>query len=415
MCPSFQATREERHSTRGRANLLRAWISGRFPAGMLPEAEAYAALDLCLACKGCRSECPSGVDMARLKYEFMQAYYRRHPRRLRDYLFGYIGPLAQIGHIFAPLVNPLLANPGMRSLGESFLGLAHQRAFPRMAVRSALARYRPGIQGVKPVEQVLFLMDAFNAYFYPQAGLAALETLEAAGVRPLILPVIGAGRTLISKGFLEPARRHALHLAVALQRLDPSGKLPVVGVEPSEIYTLQDEFLDLLEPVQAARQAGRPAWMIDEFLIRLGGDGCPRFDRLFALNGALPGQGRQVLLHGHCYQKARPPAADGLPVGQAATRALLEAAGYQVQPLNSGCCGMAGAFGYEVEHYALSQAVGEQSLLPAVRAAGQAVLIAASGVSCQAQIEDGSNRQAVHPIQLVCPPGRLDSASGSVK
>jgi Fe-S oxidoreductase len=209
---------------------------------------------------------------------------------------------------------------------------------------------------------------------------------------------------LISKGFLAPARRHALELVKSIQRLDPEGKLPIVGIEPSEIYTLRDEYLDLFPDDQFVRQMAERAWMLDEFLIRPGHAGIPRIERI--KDCMEPGETpQQVLLHGHCYQKVQPLRADGYPVGVSASRKLLESCGYAVKVLDTGCCGVAGAFGYEAEHYEVSINVGNLTLLPAIRKAmeGGSVrpLIAASGVSCQTQIVDGTDQPAYHPIVLV--------------
>ncbi|MFM8319979.1 MAG: (Fe-S)-binding protein, partial [Chloroflexota bacterium] len=207
----------------------------------------------------------------------------------------------------------------------------------------------------------------------------------------------GAGRTLISKGFLDAARRQAHAVLAAVQRADPTGALPLVGVEPSEVQALIDEYLDLLPGDAAAQALSRRAWTVEEFLVRPGPDGSPRLQHL----PAHAGPQRTVLLHGHCYQKARPPADDGLPVGVQASRALLEACGCRVQVLDTGCCGMAGAFGYESEHIDVSLKVGELALFPAVRAAPPEALVAAAGVSCREQIHDGTQRRAWHPIELV--------------
>jgi len=397
MCPSFQATRDEKHSTRGRANLLRALISGRFAGQELGEKALYEALDLCLACKGCQAECPSGVDLAKLKYEFLHHYYQTHRRMWRDYFFGYFDRLLKYASRLAPLVNALLANTGFRQVGNRLLALSSEREFPRLAAKPLHAYNLPAreIEGLSPV---LVLSDAFTEYFYPDVGLAAMRVLVRSGYQPVLLPVIGAGRTLISKGFLPAAQAHARRVSAAIRAYDPEGILPVVGLEPSEIYTLQDEYPSLLAENGMASLAQR-AWMIDEFLIRAWEPGGPPETRP---GGDEEGRNRrsEVWLHGHCYQKARPPAADGKPTGVAASVAMLSALGYEVQVIEAGCCGMAGAFGYEQEHYELSMRIGELNLLPAVRAAGEKAIIAASGVSCQAQISDGAGRQAVHPVQL---------------
>ncbi len=403
MCPSFQATQDEMHSTRGRANLLRAMISGKFPTQAAAQDSVREALDLCLACKGCKAECPSAVDMAKLKYEFFHHYYQTHSRKLRDYLFGYIDIAARFGAPFRPISNAILTGKLFSWLGDRILGLAPERNFPQfsrvqLSKRISRMQKQDGARNGRS-ERVFFLNDAFSEYFHPEAGEAAVRILEKLGGQVIVLPVLSAGRTLISKGFLEAGKRHAEKLVKALETLDPEGKILIVGVEPSEIYTLIDEYPDLLPENNYASRLKERAWMIDEFLLRPGTDGNPRIQAL--LNGTLPGNGKQVLLHGHCYQKSRGPAMDGYPTGAAATAGLLKAVGYEVETIESTCCGMAGAFGYEKEHYSLSMQVGELGLLPQVRAAGKGVIVAAAGVSCKAQIEDGTGRGVVHPIELL--------------
>ncbi|NOY99925.1 MAG: FAD-binding protein [Chloroflexi bacterium] len=410
MCPSFQATREEGHSTRGRANLLRAMISGKSTAGggqwtadgrpsTVHEA-VFDALDLCLACKGCQAECPSGVDMAKLKYEFFNHYYKSHRRKLRDYVFGHIGALARLGAPFGGLVNWGLGNQVIGGWTKRLLGIASERALPafrKTNTRSAI----PDPDG----ETVLYLPDAFTRYFEPEIEQAALRVLRAAGCRVLVLPVLGAGRTLISKGFLDAAKRQARAVLEAVARFDPQGRLPVVGAEPSEVYTLRDEFIDFFPDDTRVQSLAERAWLADEFLVRAGADGRKRILRVATTTQLNPPVQRpKILLHGHCYQKAQPPAADGLPLGQDATAELLRAVGCEVEVIPSGCCGMAGAFGYEEEHYQLSMQVGELVLFPAVRDASAgdgAVLLVAPGASCRSQIMDGAGAEALHPLIVV--------------
>jgi Fe-S oxidoreductase len=408
MCPSFQATREEMHSTRGRANLLRAMIMFPSPLGRGARGEGesavFGALDLCLACKGCKAECPSGVDMAKLKYEFQHEYYKSHRRSLRDYLFGYIGPLAQLGAPFGRLVNFVLERKLVRKISNPIFGLAGNRELPKFGVISHRGRYARSRSFNDNMETVLLLRDTFTHFFEPEIEQAALDVLAACGVQVKILPYFGAGRTLISKGFIEPARRHAGRILDAVRTLDPDGRLPVVGIEPSELYTLRDEFFDLLpERRPEVESLASRAWLVEEFLVRPVKDQKNdklRITRILQENPI--NQVQKISLHGHCYQKAQPPAADGFPVGQFASAELLQATGYEVEIIPSGCCGMAGAFGYEAEHYKVSMQVGELVLLPAVKQAresGQA--IAAVGTSCRSQIADGANVEAHHPIVLV--------------
>ncbi len=390
MCPSFQVTRDEQHSTRGRSNLLRAYIRQQGGEPQIGAEAVMAALDLCLACKGCKTECPSGVDVAKLKYEFLQEYYRSHPRRVRDYLFGYFGELARFSKPLHGVVNGVLGNPRLWKLTAKLLNLAPKRSFPKFRPQN-LTPARPK----KSQAACLLLFDDFTRYNHPEAGQAALKVLAAAGIAVQILPVGSAGRSLISKGFLEQAKKQARKLVQAVEQADPIGRLPIIGLEPSEIYTLADEFVDFFPQDQAVAALARRAWMWDEYLLR-------HEDALaFVSNPSQPDPRPKVLLHGHCYQKARPPADDGLPVGMDATVQMLETMGYAVETIQAGCCGMAGSFGYEAEHYDIAMQVGELALFPAIRQAGSDVLVAASGVSCQAQIADGTQRTAAHPISLV--------------
>lgn len=417
MCPSFQATREEKHSTRGRANLLRALISLPSSAALTEkhgwEAATKEALDLCLACKGCQSECPSSVDMAKLKYEFQSHYYATHPRRLRDYLFGYIGIFARLGAPFGGLVNWGMGQPWLRKIVNRWLGVTEKRAFPKFADRKSSRITRQSSSVIPKSETILLLPDTFTHYFEPEVEQAALSVLEACGIDVRVLPVYGAGRTLLSKGFLEPAKRHAVHLLDEIRRADPHGILPVVGLEPSEIYTLRDEMLTLFPERQAEIESlAARAWLIDEFLVRPA----PKTEKLriatiltsksahleFKIqNPQSEIDNPKILLHGHCYQKAQPPHADGFPVGVHASLALLRAVGYEAELINSGCCGMAGAFGYESEHLELSLQVGELALFPALRQAANDLhppALAALGTSCRSQIADGAGLEASHSI-----------------
>lgn len=392
MCPSFQATRDEMHSTRGRANLLRAMISLK-PAG-LPASQVKMALDLCLACKGCKAECPSGVDMAKLKYEFQGEYYKTHRRPLRDYLFGYINQLAPLAAPFGGLINRVGDWGWVRRLG-TFFGLSALRPLPRF--KRAIPRHA---SAVGAIETALFLPDTFTRYFEPEIEAAAMHLLAACGVDARPLPLLGAGRTLLSKGFIEPARHHAQSLLDEIRRLDPQGRMPVIGLEPSEIYTLRDELRDLLPERQAEVESlARRAFLIDEYLVRPG----LISDKLRIANISRPQDAevphQKILLHGHCYQKAQPLAEDGYETGVNASAALLKHTGYEVEIIQSGCCGMAGAFGYEADHYEVSMKVGELVLFPTLRQnAGKQV--AAAGTSCRSQIADGVGVAANHPVVL---------------
>lgn len=421
MCPSFQATGIEMFSTRGRANLMRTLVSAK-PAPP-PEADVKHALDLCLACKGCKSECPSGVDIAKLKYAYLERYYRTHRRPLRDYLFAHIGTLGALIHktrLSAP-INALLRLSLIRKIINPILRISAERPLPkfgltfnvqRSTLNVTLSNLTLDTSHLTHLETALYLPDAFTRHFEPEIEQAALSLLGAAGIRLIEIPLLGAGRTLISKGFLKAARAHHLKLLDAIRRLDPAGELPILGIEPSELYTLNDELRDLVpaERREEVNAIAARAFLIDEFLIRKAPGGekervvnlfapSPERDRRANLTPDTPSPDT-VLLHAHCYQKAQPPAPDGFPVGQAATVAFLRALGFDVQIVSSGCCGMAGAFGYEKEHYEISMTVGEMILLPTVRKASPETHIAVPGASCRAQIADGTQRAADHPLVI---------------
>jgi Fe-S oxidoreductase len=278
---------------------------------------------------------------------------------------------------------------------DRFFGLSCHRPFPRFAPRASVraasipnSRLSLSDRNIK----ILFLRDTFNHYFYPEVEVAALRIFGAAGIDVKFLPILSAGRTLISKGFLPAAKKHAAQVIDAIHCSDPQGLCPIIGLEPSEIYTLRYEYLDFFPEDDSVSGIADRAWMIDEFFIRAN------LDLEFSISN------EKVYLHGHCYQKSQPPAADGLPTGVGASVELLKIAGYAADVIDDGCCGMAGAFGYEAEHYDTSYKVGELALFPALRAikqAGQEVLVSAPGVSCRAQIEDGTGLATVHPIQLV--------------
>lgn len=400
MCPSFQATREEQNSTRGRANLLRAMITAPTVDGRpltvkpstihRPPSESVdavnAALDLCLACKGCTSECPSGVDMAKLKYEFKNEYHKTHLRPLRDYLFGYFHLVSALMAPFAPLANFGMQNPVMKGLATRIFQIAPQRPFPLFSRQRAKTRQT----GARP--QAIFFSDPFTHYVEPQVEQAAFDVLDLAGFDLIVLPVIGAGASLLSKGMIGPARGHAVRVLDALARLDPDVSLPVVGIEPPELYTLKNDYLSLL-PARAdeIKRRAEKTWLVEELLVRSGA-----LTRFRALN--LPAGG-SLKFQPHCHQRAEGPAADGSPNGVNATVELLRACGYAVDVLNTGCCGMAGTFGYDAEHYELSMQVGALQVFPQVKAAVDSKIIS-TGAACRMQIVQGTGVNVEHPLVL---------------
>ncbi len=405
MCPSYMVTREEEHSTRGRANLLRNVLSGTLPPEELTGRRLFEALDLCVECKGCKAECPANVDMAKLKYEFLAQYYASHGYPLRARLFGHIHAVNRLGTRLAPLSNWVGGSAAARWALDRLAGVDRRRPLPPFA-RQTFDRWwalRNGTRSAhgadgQPREgggrgRVVLFADTFLRYNYPEIGRAAVTLLERLGYDIIVPPVTCCGRPMISKGLLRTARARAERNVRTLLPYAAAG-IPIVGCEPSCILTFRDEVPDLL-PGEDTRMIAAQALLIDEFLARHAqAQGWP------APAAATAGRPRpRVLFHGHCHQKAI--------VGTAPALTVLRAAGFQAEPVDSGCCGMAGSFGFEREHYDISLAMGERRLLPAVRRAPAEAEIVAMGVSCRQQIAHGAGRRAKHLVELlveVSPP-----------
>jgi Fe-S oxidoreductase len=388
MCPSYMATREEEHATRGRANALVKALSEPDPRAAMGDERLHEILDLCLECKACKSECPLSVDMATMKSEFLAHYQDAHGVPLRSRLFGAIRPLNRLGATAAPLSNLPGRVPALRALLERTAGIDRRRPLPRFAretlVRWDRRRSRPtaGSRG-----DVVFLADSFTTFTEPAIGRAAIELLEAAGWRVRLESAGCCGRSSISKGLLDQARGMA---EAMVARLAPEAErgVPIVGCEPSCLLTLREEHLSLLPDDPRARVVADQTRLVEELLVEAIDDGGLQLDRDAAVGG------REILFHGHCHQKAL--------AGTAATVALLERIpGAQVTELDAGCCGMAGSFGFETEHYDLSMQIGESRLFPALREAPAGTLVSATGVSCRQQIGHGVGRRAWHPVELV--------------
>ena len=378
MCPSYMATRDEEHSTRGRANLLRDALTGRLPGGLTSH-EVMGALELCLACKACKAECPSQVDMAKVKYEFLQHYYDAHGTPLGARALAALPQLAPLAQAVWPLANAALAAPPVRWLNERLLGLDRRRSLPPFT-RERLERWfaRRGVNGRTSPErgEVALFADTWTRFHDPGPGRAAVHVLEALGYRVTLVPYVCCGRPLLSKGLVRRARDQAARVVASLHPFVDRG-VPVVGLEPSCVTALRDDYRDLVPGPQTDALADA-ALMLEQFLTKAwtSGNLDPRehFRR----------SERAALLHGHCQQKA--------VLGTSATRAVLEWTSSSVRELDAGCCGMAGSFGYE--HHDLSFTIGEQRLFPAVRAHdGDTV---ACGFSCRHQIADGTGCSALH-------------------
>jgi len=377
MCPSYRATRDEAHSTRGRANMLRTVISGAAGTPDLADPRLREVLDLCLECKACKTECPSNVDMARLKSEVLSQVQTRHGIPARARFFAGAGRAAALASRCAPLANAALRLAPVRALLERRFGVDRRRPLPRYARRT----FRAWLRTRRPAEtagargQVLLIADTFTNYHEPEIGIAAVRVLEAAGWAVGVPDLRCCGRPLISKGLLAEARANAAHNVAALAGSD----LPIVGLEPSCLSAYRDEYAAFgLGP--AAPEAAARAVSLEEFLAA----------HLPPAEARFRPATRPLLLHGHCHQKA-------LWGTRGTLAALSLIPGCRVAEVSSGCCGMAGSFGYEREHYDLSLHIGELSLFPALREAPPETLIVAPGTSCRHQIRDALGREAVHP------------------
>ena len=423
MCPSYMATRDEAHSTRGRANVLRLAMTGGLgregprETG-LGERGVHDVLDLCLECRACKTECPVGVDMARFKSEFLADYQRRHGTPLRARVLGHIHDLSALASRAAPLLNPWLRRGWVRRLNELAFGIDRRRSLPAWAPRTLAAAWRhrrggargearahgaPGLtdaavaagaigngaattgDGAATTDAVLF-NDTFTNYYDPDIGFAAADVLEAAGLRVALGPNACCGRPLISHGLLDAARDRA---ADAVRRLHPlaAAGTPIVLLEPSCLSALADDVPALLrgEEQRQAREVAAACMLFEDFLNR-------RLDEGASLSlGSGP---EEILLHGHCHQKSL-----GLV---APAKALLDRIpGARVTDLDSGCCGMAGSFGYAREHFDISHQIGERRLLPAARELGPEGVLVAAGTSCRHQVHDFAGVRALHPAQLL--------------
>ena len=388
MCPSFMATRDEEHSTRGRANLLRAALSGRMPDGAessITDQRLHQALDLCLECKACKAECESGVDMAKLKYEFLHHYHQEHGVPLRSRLFANINTLNRLGSRYAPISNWLAGTGIGKTLASTFLGISPQRDQPAFAPQSLTQWFAQREQNGRAAKYgtVALYNDTFMNYNYPEIGIAAVEVLEAAGYAVELVNGGCCGRPMISKGLLNDARQQAQANMDGLYAYAERG-VPIVGCEPSCLLTLRDEYPEFVAD-ERAQAVAENSFLIDEFLARAQADG--RLDLQFN------GDAKQILFHGHCHQKAIS--------GTAAAMTVLNLPpGFDAQLINAGCCGMAGSFGFEKEHYDISMQIGGLSLFPAIEAKPDAE-VAVMGVSCRQQVEHGTARSARHLIEVL--------------
>ncbi len=385
MCPSFMATKEEEHSTRGRANLLRAALSGQMPHKELTSPRMYEAMDLCIECKACKSECPSSVDMAKIKFEFLAQYFKKNGVPLRSRMMA---DIARASRIFsgplAPLANAVTGSRIVSVLLDRLFGFSRHRPIPKFARHPFTSWFKKRGKKTGTRGKVILFNDTFNTYNYPEVSIAATELLEAAGFEVVLPGHFCCGRPMISKGLVDKARAAVQE---CVEKLSPFAEqdVPIVGLEPSCLLTFRDEIFTLLPNEPRAEKISENSYLFEEFIAKLVDEGQLDLDFQDA--------SEKVLLHGHCHQKSL--------VGTDTSKRTLGAAGCEVNEVDSGCCGMAGSFGYESEHYKISREMGERSLLPAVREASEDTTVVAAGVSCRQQIKQGTGRVALHPAQVL--------------
>ena len=392
MCPSYMATREEKHTTRARANILRQMLTHpRDAARPFDSEEIKEVMDLCLSCKACKSECPSSVDIAKLKAEFLQHYYDSNGVPLRSWIVSRFTDSARLASLAPWLYNAVLQTPALRRVTNRMLGFHPERTMPRLN-RMPLHRWFAKRTPLRPLRakqgRVHLFCDEFTDYNDLDAGIATVELLELLGYEVNLPNHVESGRASFSKGLIRRAKSFADQNVRLLAPL-VSKEEPLIGIEPSAILGFRDEYPVLVDPAlrPAARELAPHCLMLDEFIAREADAG--RIDATLFTR-----EPRAVHLHGHCHQKA-------LASVEPTARMLSLPENYQVTVIPSGCCGMAGSFGYEKEHYEVSMNVGELVLFPAARALPDDAILAAPGTSCRHQIHDGTGRAALHPAQVL--------------
>jgi Fe-S oxidoreductase len=392
MCPSYMATRNENASTRARANILREYLTNSTKDNPFDHKEIYDILDLCLSCKACKSECPSNVDMAKLKAEFLQHYYDANGTPIRSVIIANITRLNRIFSYFPFIYNSIVSNKHSKRFVNKIIGFSKERSLPKMGNTTLKKWIKKNITNlnnqVSGNRKVWFFIDEFTNYNDVETGIISIKLLNKLGYYINIKEHNESGRTFLSKGFVRNAK------VLANQNISTfadiiTNEVPLVGIEPSCILTFRDEYPELVdEDLRAtALELGKNALFIDEFLAK-------EFEKGTISAEQFTKEPAMVKFHGHCQQKAL--------ISSECTRKILSIpVNYSVTEIKSGCCGMAGSFGYEKEHYKLSMKIGEMVLFPEVRNANENTLLAAPGTSCRHHIADGTGKKAVHPVEIL--------------
>ncbi|HEX5152399.1 MAG TPA: FAD-linked oxidase C-terminal domain-containing protein [Parafilimonas sp.] len=396
MCPSFMATRNEKDTTRARANILREFLTNSNKLNRFDHKEIYEVMDLCLSCKGCKSECPSNVDVAKLKAEFLQQYYDANGVPFRSKLIANFTNAAKLAALMPGMYNFMMKNKSSSNIIKKLSGFAKERSMPtvyKTTLRSWHVRHQKEL-GIRNKElgnsklQVLFFCDEFTNYNDTEIGIKAILLLEKLGYEVIIPEHEESGRTWLSKGLVRDAKKIINRNIILLKDLVTDDK-PLIGVEPSAILTFRDEYVDLADDdlFDAAKRLFKNVFTIDEFIaneMEKGNINATQFNT----------EKRNIKLHGHCQQKA-------LSSVTPTVKILSLPENYSVETIPSGCCGMAGSFGYEKEHYDISMKIGELVLFPTVRQQSEETIISAPGTSCRHQIKDGTGRIAKHPVEIL--------------
>jgi len=390
MCPSFMATKNEKDTTRARANILREFLTNSEKLNRFDHQEIYEVMDLCLSCKGCKSECPSNVDVAKLKAEFLQQYHDVHGVPFRSKLIARFTATARLGSLVPGLYNFLVTNPFTGGLIKKISGFAIERSMPELSKENLLSWYNKNAQGKSKnsTRKVYLFCDEFTNYNDAEIGIKAILLLENLGYEVVIPKHEESGRTWLSKGLVRDAKK-IINKNISFLKGIITKETPLIGIEPSAILTFRDEYVDLADDDQFndAKALSKNVFLIDEFIaaeIKAGHIDKKMFTK----------ETRLIKLHGHCQQKA-------LSSVSFSAMMLSIPENYRVETIPSGCCGMAGSFGFEKEHYSLSMQIGELVLLPAVRHLPDDVIVAAPGTSCRHQIKDGTDKKAFHPVEIL--------------
>jgi len=386
LCPTFMATRDEDKSTRGRANILREFLYNNEKENPFDHREIYDILDLCISCKACKSECPSNVDMAKLKAEFLQSYYDIHGTPMRSRLVAYLPRLNRLAMVFRPISNFVMNT----SLLKKSIGFTTKRGVPKLSkitlkrwVKNGIPLPETALKG-----KIYLFNDEFTNYNESDIGIKAILLLTKLGYEVKIPVHKESGRTFLSKGLVRSSKKIAIENVNLLKDVI-SEETPLVGIEPSAILAFRDEYPELVEKElqPAAYKLAKSALLFEEFISAEVGKGNIK-------ESDFTSDEKQILLHGHCQQKA-------VASTEPSKQVLSLPKNYSVKEIPSGCCGMAGSFGYEKEHYDLSMKIGELVLFPAVREAEEQTLISAPGTSCRHQIKDGTGKKALHPVEVL--------------